>query len=151
MTNINNTIDNILSLLDEQKTLLAPTQREIIVAATHYAFESDDSVTLKGPKGSLWVFKDGTVAPISTEPGTAGWPCYDDPTNLRIAKSDALGLLGLTTIIEKFGRKAEYIREEVHNGTDCPDFRDAYYFPDTDEFYNAGYRSGGTWVDGWWS
>lgn len=93
MSNINNTIDTILKLLDEQKELLAPSQCEIINAATHYAFESDDSVTLKGPKGSLWVFKDGAVSSISNEAGTAGWPCYDDAVNLEIAKADALAYL----------------------------------------------------------
>lgn len=53
--------------------------------------------------------------------------------------------------VEKFGRLAEHERVEVQNGTDSPDYRDVYYFLDNEEVYNAGYRSGGTWVDGWWA
>ena len=54
-------------------------------------------------------------------------------------------------LVEQFGRLAEHERVEVSNGTDCPDFRDVYYFLDNEDVYNSGYRSGGTWVDGWWS
>lgn len=151
MTNINNTIDTIINLLDEQKTLLAPSQREVIMAATHYVFESDGSVALAGPLGSLWVFKDGSVHPVGTPDSSHGYPGYSDPAHLRVAKSDALGNLGLVTIVEKFGRQAELHCEEVGNGTDYPDYRDVFYFPKEDETYNSGYRSGGTWIDSWWS
>ncbi len=83
--NIHNTLNTILNLLDEQKGLLVPAQRE----------------------------------PLAT--------------------------------VEKFGRLAEHERVEVLNGTDSPDYRDVYYFLDNEDVYNSGYRSGGTWVDGWWS
>lgn len=83
--NINDTLNTILNLLDEQKGLLVPAQREPL------------------------------------------------------------------PLVEQFGRLAEHERVEVSNGTDCPDFRDVYYFLDSEDVYNSGYRSGGTWVDGWWA
>lgn len=83
---INDTLNTILNLLEEQKELLAPSQQEIIQAATHYSFESDDSVVLSGPLGNLWVYQDGTTYPASTVPGTNGYPAYSMTTHLERAK-----------------------------------------------------------------
>ena len=123
----------------------------IIHSATHYSFESDGSVALSGPQGNAWVLEDGMVHPASSEAGTNGYPAYQVPEHLERAKEQARKLLGLLPLVEKFGRMAEHARVEVPNGTECPDFRDAYYFINSDEVYNAGYRSGGTWVEGWWA
>lgn len=69
--------------------------REIISTATHYAFESDESVCLKGPNGSLWVFSDSSYTKVSEEPGTNGYPAYLNPEYLVKAKEIALRYLGL--------------------------------------------------------
>lgn len=97
--NIHNTLNTILNLLDEQKGLLAPSQQEIIQAATHYSFESDDSVVLSGPLGNLWIFQDGSVHPASAVPGTNGYPAYSTPVHLERAKEAARKLLGLLPLV----------------------------------------------------
>ena len=56
-----------------------------------------------------------------------------------------------TSCIIKFGMFAYVETVEVSNGTDVPEFRTVYYFPDTGEVYNEGYHSCGVWVDSWWS
>ncbi len=66
-----------------------------IKAATHYAFETDKSVSLKGPLGSLWVFDDGTVSNASDMPGTNGYPAYTDAGYLETAKDIAIRYLGM--------------------------------------------------------
>lgn len=148
---INDTLNTMNALLNQQGDVLTNGVGKIIEAATHYSFESDDSVVLSGPLGNLWVFQDGTTYPASVVPGTNGYPAYSVPVHLERAKQAAREILGLLPVVEMFGRKAELIKVEVPNGTDCPDFRDVYYFLDNEDVYNAGYRSGGTWVDGWWA
>lgn len=157
--NINNTLNTIVNLLDEQKTLLAdpPMTGDLskvnlaIQSATRYSFESDGSVALSGLAGSVWVFPDTTVTPASTEPGTAGYPAYEESEHLARAKQEAREILGLFPLAEMFGRMAEHVRVQVENGTESPDYRDVYYFLDSEDVYNSGYRSGGNWTDGWWS
>ena len=56
-----------------------------------------------------------------------------------------------TSCIIKFGMQAYVETVEISNGTDVHEFRTVYYFPDTGEVYNEGYRSCGVWVDSWWS
>lgn len=50
----------------------------------------------------------------------------------------------------KFGMLAYVETIEVSTGTNVPDYRTVYYFPETGEVYNEGYRSCGIWVDSWW-
>lgn len=83
---IHDTLNNMNVLLEQRGAILSNGVGKIIESATHYSFESDDSVVLSGPLGSIWVFQDGTTYPASTVPGTNGYPAYSTPAHLQRAK-----------------------------------------------------------------
>lgn len=83
---IHDTLNNINALLEQQGAILSNGVVTLIESATHYSFESDDSVVLSGPLGNLWVYQDGTTYPASTVPGTNGYPAYSMTAHLERAK-----------------------------------------------------------------